>query len=171
MQTSCRSAHLLIDSPDTWLLWAQEHLVPFLTNSSVFGTRPFQKTHVANRCNFLTSFHHQVALKCHRRVKQYSRKVDKSNVLTILVPHLDYSAWHLFVRGMKQWRRPRQDKPLKLHRRWGHTSLSMEGMNEPTLDKVCLYFSTLWTLIGQTVKFQVFFFSFYGECFSHSCSP
>ncbi len=111
MQTSCGSAHLLIDSPDMWLLWAQEHFVPFLTQCSVFGTRRFQKTHVANRCNVLTGFHHQVALKCHSRVrptrvKQYSRKVDKSNVLIILVPHLDYSAWHLFVRGMKQRRRP-----------------------------------------------------------------
>ncbi len=57
-----------------------------------------------------------------------------------------------------------RDKPLKLHNPWGYTSLSMEGMKEPTQDKVCLYFSmflnSLWTLIGQTLSVSLFFLHF-----------
>ncbi len=53
----------------------------------------------------------------------------------------------------------------------------MEGMKEPTQDKVCLYFSMFLTLDFNrpNFKFQtillLFFVSFYGECLSHSDSP
>lgn len=98
---------------------------------------------------------------------QYSRKADKSNVLIILVPHLDYSAWHLFVRDMKQWRRAGWDKLSNYTRQRGHKP----QMKEPTQGKVCLYFSmflnSYFTIIDQTLSFN-FCFLFYAECFSHS---
>jgi len=62
----------------------------FLTEQGVFLI--YFINHVANRCTCLTSLHHKVALNYHSRVKsnhQSSRKADKSNVLIILLPHLE----------------------------------------------------------------------------------
>lgn len=102
-----------------------------------------KKKHAANRCTFLTGLHHQVAPNYHSRdilpghsfCMPCSRKPDKSNVLIILVPHLDYSAWHLFC---EEASRAGQTSQIT-HRMRTHTFVPGRNEGAPTRQGLALF--------------------------------